>query len=155
MTHSGKSAMRQQNNLKSCCCLQALFDPNPICLVLLPQPLYCLWQLADSGVELIQLTNALKKGVSNIPPGGNHLDLSCHTWAVWMDSSTCSTWKYISLCYRSWTPPCPSGHPQHLLTALLQAHNVPQCTGDTLALFHPCSRFRGTDKKVQEMTILL
>lgn len=38
--------------------------------------------MTDSCVELIQLTNVLKKEVSNqAPPGGNHLDLGCHTWA--------------------------------------------------------------------------
>lgn len=82
MSRFGKSAMRQQNNLKNCCCIQALLCPIPfVSLSYLTHPLHCLWQVTDSCLELIQPTDVLKKGASSVPPGGKHLDLGGHTWA--------------------------------------------------------------------------
>lgn len=81
--------------------------------VLLPHALHCPWQLADSCVEMIQLTNVLKKEESNIPAGGIHLDLSCHTWADagWpVTHVALYTLQILHSAMSIWAPTAPSHH---------------------------------------------
>lgn len=140
--------MRQQNNLRTCCCLQALF-PTQFPSVLssfLPCTVSDTWLI----LVLIQLTNVLKKEESNVPPRSNHLDLSCYVWAD-------ARWRVSHVALKSISPFSLLQTVNDIMyiqaLAALSNHSASdvygsQQAGDPQVLFCPCSGFREIDKKV-------